>query len=321
MFGQGKHSSFRHLLITRLSPHLSSLAFQYWLHHGPATFDESGGGLYSTGGSRHALNLVRWLVHAFRLQRSVQQLCSATTIEEQRRVWKQKLRPILLSRWLSAVIISNKTWLWRALGVPQAQREMIEQDHVYRLANESSEDVSRSIERQTLLSSAECESDSTALTGSAIWNYALQTLDPVAMSTHLRRTNHYYLLCLLGHYTQECHPAYVSEQAYARLSRPGAFESLRIHTDELREVLARLSPGALTIAVVMDSLDWYESTRRAGREGAAAQIKLLRSVLADGGRVLLRSAGTRPWYIDVFEAHGFETRRVGVRKRGECVDR
>ena len=30
LFGEGKHVNFHHLLITKLSPHMSSLAFQYW---------------------------------------------------------------------------------------------------------------------------------------------------------------------------------------------------------------------------------------------------------------------------------------------------
>jgi len=59
LFGEGRHENFRELLITKLAPHMSSLAVQYWLHKGPAAFQN--GGLYATGGSRHALTLVAWL--------------------------------------------------------------------------------------------------------------------------------------------------------------------------------------------------------------------------------------------------------------------
>jgi betaine lipid synthase len=141
------------------------------------------------------------------------------------------------------------------------------------------------------------------------------------MSSHLRTSNHYYLLTLLGHYTRESHPDYLSAEAYAKLSKPGVFDSLRIHTDELREVLSRLTPGTLTIAVVMDSLDWFEHGRRAGREGAASQIRLLHQALVEGGRVLVRSAGVWPWYIATFEVNGFAARRVAVRREGSCLDR
>lgn len=47
-----------------------------------------------------------------------------------------------------------------------------------------------------------------------------------------------------------CQPAYLSQKAHAKLSTPGAFDGLRIHTDEINEVIKRITPGTLTIAVV-----------------------------------------------------------------------
>ena len=47
-----------------------------------------------------------------------------------------------------------------------------------------------------------------------------------------------------------CHPTYLSLKAHAKLSLPGAFDGLRIHTDEINEVIKRITPGTLTIAVV-----------------------------------------------------------------------
>ena len=50
LFGEGKLPSFRKTLISKLSPHMSSQAFQYWLNQSHAF--TSSGGLYETGGSR-----------------------------------------------------------------------------------------------------------------------------------------------------------------------------------------------------------------------------------------------------------------------------
>lgn len=47
-----------------------------------------------------------------------------------------------------------------------------------------------------------------------------------------------------------CYPGYLGAKAHAKLSRPNAFAGLRIHTDEINEVIARISPATLTIAVV-----------------------------------------------------------------------
>jgi betaine lipid synthase len=93
---------------------------------------------------------------------------------------------------------------------------------------------------------------------------------------------------------------------------------LRIHTDELCEVFARMQPGSLTIAVLMDSMDWFTS----GGPEAPTQVHAVNRALKIGGRVLLRSAGLSPWYVKVFEENGFTGKRVAVRvPKGTCTDR
>lgn len=49
MFGEGKLPAFREALLTKMSPHMSSQACQYWLNHA-STFTSHG--IYETGGSR-----------------------------------------------------------------------------------------------------------------------------------------------------------------------------------------------------------------------------------------------------------------------------
>lgn len=285
MFGLGRHENFRDLLITKLSPHLSSLAFQYWLEHGPQTF--SGQGLYYTGRSRHALQLVGWLFWVLGMSKEIDKLCTAPTLNEQREVWESSIRRVLLNRLLSSLIIGNEKWLWKVMGVPPAQRRVIEED----------------------------ARDQPA--GHAIYNYVVNTFDPVVCSTLLSMENHYYLLTLKGSYTPQCHPDYLSPRAYDKLSQSTAFDGLRIHTDELQEVIFRMAPKTLTAAVVMDSMDWFSPK---GSQ-AGKQVKALNRVLKVGGRVLLRSAGLSPWYIRIFEERGFTTRRVGARFPGTCIDR
>ena len=117
--------------------------------------------------------------------------------------------------------------------------------------------------------------------------------------------------------TPRCHPAYLTPKAHVKLSRPSAFDGLRIHTDEFNEVLERITPNTLTIAVVMDSMDWFDPKNSAATDQAVA----LNQALKIGGRVLLRSASIKPWYINVFRSEGFSARRVGERKPGSCIDR
>ncbi|KAL9092611.1 MAG: hypothetical protein Q9165_004415 [Trypethelium subeluteriae] len=304
LFGEGRHEQFRSLLVEKLSPHMSSLAFQFWLHNGERTFVRRG--LYYTGGSRHALNLVKWLFRLLGLTREVERLCAARTLNEQREIWQKSIRRVLLSRILSWTIVGNERWLWKALGVPPAQREMIEHDYLRQSGiSENSESEILPTAQRGIRS------------GRAIWEYLVNTLDPLVNTTLVSDDNHYYLLCLQGCYSRRCHPDYLTPKAHTKLSRPNAFDGLRIHTDEMNEVIARMTPSTLTIAVLMDSMDWMDPKSLAAEE----QIQKLHRALKVGGRVLIRSSGLSPWYVKKFEEGGFVAKRVAARFPGSCIDR
>ncbi|EON98336.1 putative 3-amino-3-carboxypropyl transferase protein [Phaeoacremonium minimum UCRPA7] len=299
LFGKGKHPDFRSLLISKLSPHLSSRAFQYWLSNSHIFTTNRSLGLYDTGGSKHAIRIFRWISYIFGCREAVKAILEAKTLNEQREIWRNRIRPALLSKLVSKLVVSQESFLWTALGVPKNQLAMIEADHA--------------------TSEAVCGSTPTAkaVRSHAIWHYMVNTLDPMVESTHIAADNPYYHVCLTGKFSRKCHPDYLSPQAHARLSRPGAFDGLRIHTDEIDEVIARMTPGTLTVAVVMDSMDWFDPDSPA----AAAQISKLNRALKMGGRVMLRSSALKPWYVETFAAHGFQPKRVGARNPGECIDR
>ncbi|KAF7902650.1 hypothetical protein EAF00_002553 [Botryotinia globosa] len=305
LFGLGKHPQFRDLLLTRLSPHMSSRTFQYWLAHAHV-FTTSSRGLYETGGSRHAIRIIRLLSQTLGFSNEIKTLLASKTLNEQREVWKTKIRPIIMSRIFSYLVVSQETFLWKALGVPKNQLHMLEADYI---ASESVARNSSPLEHS--------ETDLKKSKGSAVWEYMIQTLDPVIENSLIGEDNPYYLVCLQGSYTQRCHPDYLRPKSHQKLSRHDAFDGLRIHTDEIDEVIQRITPGTLTIAVVMDSMDWFDP----GAEAAEKQIRKLNRALKMGGRVLLRSAALTPWYISAFENLGFVGKRVGARIGGACIDR
>ncbi|KAK3393664.1 hypothetical protein B0H63DRAFT_458755 [Podospora didyma] len=299
IFGDGKHAQFRSLLVSKLSPHLSSRAFQYWLRNSDIFTKARGRGLYDTGGSKHAIRIFRWISYVFGCRNAVKEILAAKTLNEQREIWHSRIRPALFSRLISNTVVSSETFLWSALGVPKNQLAMIESDHSSSEAVNGSSPTAKNTRAH------------------AVWHYMVNTLDPVIDQTHIAGDNPYYHVCLEGSFTRRCHPEYLSAEAHARLSRPGAFDGLRIHTDEIDEVIARFMPGTLTVAVIMDSMDWFDS----GSTAAARQITKLNRALKVGGRVLLRSSALTPWYIREFEALGFVGTKVGNRVPGECIDR
>ncbi|TVY49827.1 hypothetical protein LOCC1_G000422 [Lachnellula occidentalis] len=310
LFGEGRHSNFRSLLVSRLSPHMSSRAFQYWLNNTHVFMSSRGKGLYETGGSRHAIRTIRLLARTFGFRAQIKALLSAKTLNEQREVWSKSIRPILMSRLLNYLLVSQEKFLWAALGVPHNQLAMIEADHLHP-APESTTSSSSS----SPLGHSDKELNSTR--GQAVWEYMVQTLDPVIESSLIGEDNPYYLVCLQGSYFPNCHPDYLAPKSHRKLSRSSAFDGLRIHTDEINEVVNRLAPGTLTVAVIMDSMDWFSP----GAEEASTQIAKLNRALKLGGRVMLRSAALTPWYIAVFEGLGFAPKRVGARIAGTCIDR
>ena len=318
LFGEGKHPDFRSLLLSKLSPHLSSRAFQYWLSRAHVFTSRRGGGLYDTGGSRHAIRILRYLSHVFGFRSAVADILAAKTLNEQREIWGRRIRPALLSRLVANLVVAQESFLWAALGVPKNQLAMIEADHHAATTQSRRGGGPSSSSFASSSSSSSLPPPPRKLRSHAVWHYMVDTLDPVAASTHIAADNPYYHVCLAGRFSRRCHPDYLAPQAHARLSRPGAFDGLRIHTDEVDEVLARMAPGSLTVAVVMDSMDWFD---RGDAAAAPSQIRKLNRALAMGGRVLLRSSALRPWYVDHFEALGFAAKRHGARTPGSCIDR
>lgn len=298
IFGEGRHENFRALLINKLSPHLSSRAFQYWLAN--AHVFTSKYGLYDTGGSKHAIRAFRWISYAFGIRSAVRDMLVAKTLNEQREIWQTRIRPALLSRMVSNFVVSQEQFLWSALGVPKHQLAILEEDHA----------------TSAVVANGEAKNSRT----SAVWQFMSDTLDPVADDTHIAEDNPYYYVTMAGKFSPRCHPEYLSQAAHAKLSRPGALENrIRIHTEEIEVVLAGLAPGSLTVAVVMDSMDWFDPEQPGL---AAAQISKLNRALKPGGRVMLRSAGLKPWYVDEFAKLGFMPKRVGCRSpETPCIDR
>lgn len=178
LFGEGRHPDFRDLLLHKLSPHLSSQAFQYWLNR--SWIFTSRGGLYETGGSSHAIKLVRRLLHVFGLTTKVRTMCKVDTLNEQREIWPH-VRNVLLSWPLHWAVVSTEWWAWKAAGVPPAQRKLILDEYAERTNQPKGKRVY----------------------GEAVWQYIVDTLDPVVETTQISRDNYFYYLCLRGRYSRK----------------------------------------------------------------------------------------------------------------------
>lgn len=79
LFGEGKHPDFRTLLDTKLSPFLTSHAYQFWRAN-DQSFSTS---FYLRGYSGWALRLAKVALYLGGLEKEVHSFCAAPTLEEQ----------------------------------------------------------------------------------------------------------------------------------------------------------------------------------------------------------------------------------------------
>ncbi|ABN67370.2 predicted protein [Scheffersomyces stipitis CBS 6054] len=282
MFGEGKIENFTDLLIDKLSPHMSSNAFQYWMDRGHKCFSKNG--LYDTGSSRWALRLAKYTFKAFGVTKDIKQLCEAATMDEQMKIWEERVKKSLFNSVVATLLVGNPLFLWKALGVPANQASMM---------------------------------------GESVFKYVVDTIEPLLKRSLISKDNYFYYLCLMNKYAYNNCPDYLTVKGYKRLTaqttpqRENPLDNIRIHTDFLNDVFARLSKKSLTIAIIMDHMDWFDHDSKDVND----EISVLKESLVDGGRVLLRSASQHPWYISTFESMGFSCKAAAVRISGESIDR
>ncbi|KIP07889.1 hypothetical protein PHLGIDRAFT_510955 [Phlebiopsis gigantea 11061_1 CR5-6] len=283
MFGEGHIANFEEILDTKLSPFLSSVAYQFWRANA-AAFRK---GLHTCGYSGHALRIARWAFALGGARAWVARMVRAETLAEQSALWDAHVRPVLLAPWVSRLFLANPVFLWNALGVPINQMNCFLRE------------------------------------GVSATQYAAETLDPIAHHTHMRAGAYHYLLCLLGRYTPESCPLFLTREGFEKLrENDGALlDTFRLHTDSIINALQGLADNTITKMVVMDHMDWFDPG--AGPDCALdAEIDQMHRVLAHGGAVYWRSAARKPWYIENFARKGFRVEPLGIRRHdSKPIDR
>ncbi|EPQ30272.1 uncharacterized protein PFL1_02388 [Pseudozyma flocculosa PF-1] len=298
LFGEGKIDNFRHLLDTKISPYLSSHAYQFWRLNTSA-FDKA---FYFRGYSGHALRLAKIAFTLTGVNRHVKAMSLASTVEEQQRIWDTKLRSTLINKPLIRLFLSNPAFLWNALGVPMNQYQIFLDEGI----------------------SAE--------------QFAIDTLDSIPSRSLIRDSNYHYQLCLNGRYTRESCPLYLKPEGFRALKKQAleeGLDSFRLHTDSIVNVLRGFEDESLTRAITMDHMDWFDpvsdnvpapSLKAARRDSDKSvsdldrEVRELSRVVKKGGAVFYRSAAKRPWYSRRFEKMGFKVTPVHIRETGKPID-
>ncbi|KIK86599.1 hypothetical protein PAXRUDRAFT_831896 [Paxillus rubicundulus Ve08.2h10] len=217
MFGQGQHPHFRNLLNSKISPLLSSIAYQFWRVQDKA-FTKA---FYLGGYSGWALRLAQVIFAIAGVSKDAEALCSATTIAEQETIWREKLKPVLLNP-IVVALLKSPVFCWNALGVPLNQRKMLlDEGSIYEFVRDTLDPI-----------------PSTYSFKEGAYFY------PLAL------TGHYTPSSCPAYLTRSGFEA-------LKANNGKATDAFRLHTDSIFNVLQGLSTWSLTRAVIMDHLDWF----------------------------------------------------------------
>ncbi|KAF9263436.1 hypothetical protein L218DRAFT_973210 [Marasmius fiardii PR-910] len=241
--------------------------------------DSFSSSFYLYGYSGWALRLASWLFTIAGRQKDIKRLCECKTLKEQREIWDTRLRPILVNP--AVVALSHSpVFCWNALGVPMSQRQMVIEE-------------------------------------GGFYDYLRDTFEPLASNYLFRTSNYFYLLAMLGHYTHESCPSYLTRSGFATLKAKNGelLDTFRLHTDSIMNVLRGLPSGNLTRTLIMDHLDWFVPNS----EDVDCEVQELDRVISKGGCVFWRSASRKPWYNAVFERYGFRLEALGIRSGPEVA--
>jgi betaine lipid synthase len=281
LFGRGKHADFATIFDRELAPFLSQNSLRFWRSR-MQYFKE---GLYYQGGMGKAVWALQTGLKLLGLGGAMKRLCEAPTVEAQRKVWEStwvvralRTAPELMLSLVAdmiALLLFNRITLWFGCGVPLKQYQLIKKDGVH------------------------------------MSTYAARTLNGVAQHSSLSKDNYFYFNCLMGQYTKDNCPKYLTREGFEQL-KEGAVDALHIVNAFF---LPTLQARTYTKVILMDHLDWMDlPTMRKVAQALGRQ-------LATGGRVIWRSAALQPPYAKLIQEAGFEVRCLQRADREAYMDR
>jgi betaine lipid synthase len=293
MFGDGIHQDFPSILDKDISPYLTEHCYNFWKNRTSHFTDTQ---YYFSGWSGLSLRILTGICKFCGIEKDVEEMTHTTDMKLQCEIWANKVRPVVLNSKFFK-LLNNPIFLWYSWGVPMAQMQLVYNDKV------------------------------------TPYEYIWNTLDPLAFKYPFISEQYFYYLALNGKFAPSSCPTYLTRPAFEALKTESKLDCIRIHTDAINDVYAKIASGRinednnedhchtniedemLTKVVLMDHLDWF------GEDDARQEISSLCRVLKKGGRAFWRSAAYEPWYNKLFETYGFKVEPVGVRKPGEVIDR
>ena len=245
LFGAGRSPRAPAMYHDVIRRRLFFRARQYWDRH---LHYFSGRGRRNSFYYHGGWGLMMWLIVGYwkrwrGLRRPLEDLFAARSLEEQRDIYYRHLRDRLWTPGFSR--FSSHRLPLALMGIPERQRESMLRypGGLFRRG---------------------------------------QTIVEELLTTIPFATNHFMRVYILGSYTPDCCPEYLTPTGFARL-KGGLLDRLTIHTALVTDYLRRAAPGISRFAL-LDHMDWL------GPRELAEEWEAILSRARPGSRVLCRSA-------------------------------
>lgn len=145
-----------------------------------------------------------------------------------------------------------------------------------------------------------------------LYEYVDTSLTNVFKHTDIVRDNHHYYLVLNGRFSKGNCPEYLKECNFDYLKKH--VHDIVNKNDSFVNVLGQ---GIYDKIILMDHLDWMDECYVIT---LCDTLRYHMRYSADS-RAILRSASLYPWYISVFEKHGFKAERISNHRDDPLMDR
>jgi S-adenosylmethionine-diacylglycerol 3-amino-3-carboxypropyl transferase len=223
LFGRGRHAEHRDVY-SKLRRDLSPAAQRYWDSHIDFFAQNN---VRSSFYFRGSSGMFAWLINHYidrvaKVREAIEAAFAATTLEEQREIYHDRLWPAFWKRPLRWTVGRDSTL--SLLGVPRAQRQQVDRHYA-----------------------------------GGIVRFIEDSLEAVFAWLPLK-DNYFWRVYLTGEYALDCCPEYLKPANFARLKH-GLVDRITTHTTSLTDFLERHS-GRISRYVLLDHMDWLASAHR-----------------------------------------------------------
>ncbi|MDY0165656.1 MAG: BtaA family protein [Thermoguttaceae bacterium] len=216
LFGRGYLPAAEQVYGRQLRPQLSEFAQRYWDRR-IRFFSNPRRSFFFRGTSGTFARLINLYVNkVLRLRPWVDAILSASSVEEQRQIYEERIRDRLWTRSMRFAI--NRDTTLSLVGVPKAQRRQVEQQYNGKIAN-----------------------------------FVRDCLETVLTKIPLS-DNYFWRVYMTGEYSPDCCPEYLKRENFERL-KGGLVDRVSTHTDSVQGFLED-HDVRISRFVLLDHMDW-----------------------------------------------------------------